>query len=83
MSSHALPLASDRPVIADEMVVQHAAENTAAAGWLRRVIVGIGNYRRRARSIRELQRLSDWQLNDLGYVRSDIPEIVSGLMKTR
>ena len=43
-----------------------------AAGWRR--------YQQRRLAIRELSRMSDWRLQDMGILRGQIPEVVDGLI---
>jgi uncharacterized protein YjiS (DUF1127 family) len=52
-------------------------ENTSL---LRRLIEAVRLYRRRSRAIRELQRLPDWQLRDIGIGRADIAAVVDRLL---
>ena len=43
----------------------------------------IAQWRREREAVRELSRLSDRELADLGVVRSDIPSIVAGASMAR
>lgn len=48
--------------------------------WARQRLAGWRRYQQRRLAIRELSRMSDWRLQDMGILRGQIPEIVDGLI---
>ena len=48
-------------------------------GWLRNVLVTLRRNHERRAAIRELRALSDRQLEDIGVVRAQIPQVVNTL----
>jgi len=48
--------------------------------WTRERLEDLRRYQQRRQAIRELSRMSDWRLRDLGIERGHIAEVVDGLM---
>lgn len=48
--------------------------------WARQRLEGLRRYQQRRLAIRELSRMSDWRLQDMGIPRDRISEIVDGLI---
>ena len=49
--------------------------------WARQRLEGLRRHQQRRQAIRELSRMSDWRLRDLGIERGHIAEVVDGLME--
>ena len=48
--------------------------------WLGNALAAVSRWRQRNRAIRELSRLSDWQLQDIGLTRGSIVEAVDSML---
>lgn len=48
--------------------------------WTKQRLEGLRRHRQRRLAIRELSRMSDWRLRDLGIERGHITEVVDGLI---
>ena len=48
--------------------------------WAKQRVAAWRRYQQRRLAIRELSRMSDWRLQDMGIARGQIPEIVDGLI---
>jgi len=56
------------------------AHERTRAGFISRLISAIRDRRTRRDAIRDLRRMNDLQLTDIGIVRHRIPEVVDGMM---
>ena len=56
------------------------AAGSGLLGWTQERLEDLRRYRQRRQAIRELSRMSDWRLRDLGIERGHIAEVVDGLM---
>ena len=81
MNTQALPLDTGGPLAAGTST--GTARTRTAREQLLEMVVAVQRYWRRNRSIRDLQRLPDRQLEDLGFTRDQIPLVVNGLMDKR
>ena len=48
--------------------------------WARQRLEGLRRHQQRRQAIRELSRMSDWRLRDMGIERAYITEVVDGLI---
>lgn len=49
--------------------------------WARQRLAGLRRHQQRRQAIRELSRMSDWRLRDMGIERGHIAAVVDGLME--
>lgn len=57
--------------------------HTTHSGFIQRAFKLLRWRHRRRGAIRELRRLSDWQLEDIGIVRGEIPAVVDKLLSSK
>jgi len=75
--------------MSDDRIVQYASSaqrGPSARGPFKNLgrLLRLGFQRwQRQRAIAQLQRLSDWQLEDIGISRNDIPRVVDGLFSSK
>ena len=64
----------------DTQVANSPSDRGERVSLLHRMVEAFRRQRRRSRAIRELQRLADWQLLDIGITRADIRTVVDRLL---
>lgn len=58
------------------------SNHTTSSGFMRRAFAWLRWRHRRRGAIRELMRLSNWQLQDIGIVRDQVPAVVDALLSS-